>query len=128
MIAPTAFGVSSRDYFVYAALDEVQKAAIALLQWTEVLEGDHDDPSSDDPEGRVILASVRDDQRLRIRKLVELLVDAICFSESNEPPYYRHYLLLRDLRERRAGLYPDVVDGFENEGRRTFAVDQGRCR
>jgi hypothetical protein len=102
LVAPTAFGASSRDYFAYAALDEVQKVAIALLQWTEVLAGDHDDSGSSDQEDRVILASVRDDQRLRIRKLIELLVDAICFSETNEPAYYRHYLLLRELRERRA--------------------------
>lgn len=102
LIAPTAFGSSSRDYFAFAALEEVQKAGIALLQWTELLEDDYNDSVPADQESRVILASFRDDQRLRIRKLIEILIDAICFSETNEQSYYRHYLLLRELRERRA--------------------------
>jgi hypothetical protein len=102
LVARTAFGPSSRDYFVYAALDEVQKAGIALLQWTELFKGDPEDFAADDPEDRVILASVRDDQGLRIRKLIEVLVDAICFSETNEPAYYEHYLLLRALNDLRA--------------------------
>jgi hypothetical protein len=78
------------------------KGGDCLLQWTELFKGDPEDFAADDPEDRVILASVRDDQGLRIRKLIEVLVYAICFSETNEPAYYEHYLLLRALNDLRA--------------------------
>jgi hypothetical protein len=38
-----------------------------------------------------------DEQNFRARKLTEVLLDLICFSATNEPGYYRDYLLLREL-------------------------------
>jgi hypothetical protein len=47
-LADRADGLRPRvaHYFAYAALDEGQKAAIAPLQWTELLKGDQGDPAS----------------------------------------------------------------------------------
>ncbi|GAI56167.1 unnamed protein product, partial [marine sediment metagenome] len=38
-------------------------------------------------------------QQMRIRRLLELLVDLILFSTTNEQSYYRHLLLLEDLEQ-----------------------------
>jgi hypothetical protein len=41
--------------------------------------------------------SIVAEQNGRVRKLVEVLLDLICFQETNEDACYRHVLLLRDL-------------------------------
>jgi hypothetical protein len=93
-----------RDYLIYAVLDEIQKAATAILRWAELFQGSQ--TKSDTPEEahveRMVFEAVLNEQSLWTRKLVEALTTLICFQTTNEPAYYRHYLLLSALRERRA--------------------------
>jgi hypothetical protein len=88
----------ARAYFLYGALDEVIKAAIAAMRWREFLK---DSPTEKDPKfsegdrarmARQVLASTASDQALWFRKLIELLVDLVLFSSTNEQDYYRCYL------------------------------------
>lgn len=51
----------------------------------------------EDATSRVILERSLDEQSFWVRKTLEVLID--CFSGTNEHAYYRHPLLLRDLRQ-----------------------------
>jgi hypothetical protein len=93
-----------RPAFIYRVLDEVQKAGIAIREWLVKLGGD--EHRTDKSEGaaevtdhliRLVTQWQRDDQSFRARKLCEVLVELICFSETNDPEYYRDYLRLKDL-------------------------------
>lgn len=102
-----------RDYFLYSVLDEVQRAAVAIMRWAHFLGDDGDRPMSENPEcppqmTRVILESMRDEQSLRVRKLLEALVNLINFSDAGNDSYFRHYLLLLDLDEVRS-RHSDLV-------------------
>jgi hypothetical protein len=93
-----------RDYFLYGVLDELQKAALAILRWSELFEGPELKAQTDDDRQthRVLYGSVADEEALWTRKLTEALIDLICFGATNEESYYRHYLLLGRLRERKS--------------------------
>lgn len=90
----------ARAYFLYEALDEVQKTGIAISRWVELLEPGQEFSWSDDLDevSRLVLEAVLDEQRLRVRKLVEILIALINFETTNEDAYYRHYLLLAELQ------------------------------
>jgi hypothetical protein len=92
-----------RDFFLYGVLDELQKAAVAILHWTELFEGEElsVDTEDDRQTNRILYGSVADEEALWTRKLTESLTDLICFQATDEPAYYRHYLLLYGLRERK---------------------------
>ena len=93
-----------RDYLLFAVLDEIQKAATAILRWAELFEGG--ETRSGTPEDaqveRIVFEAALNEESLWTRKLVEALTTLICFQTTNEAAYYRHYLLLSSLRERRA--------------------------
>lgn len=91
----------ARAFFLYEVLDEVQKTGIAISQWVELVEPDQDSSWLDDFDhvSRLILETVIDEQRLRIRKLVEILILLINFETTNEDAYYRHFLLLAELQD-----------------------------
>jgi hypothetical protein len=107
VLSPKAAAIAERryrDYLLYAVLDEIQKAATAILRWGELFEGD--ETRSDTPEDaqveRIVFEAVLNEESLWTRKLVEALTTLICFQTTNEAGYYQHYLLLSSLRERRA--------------------------
>jgi hypothetical protein len=86
-----------RPAFIYRVLDEVQKAGLAIDSWLEqdwlqklYLEGPA--PLSSDHVERLAIEWMDDEQSARSRKLVEILLDLICFSSTNQPEYYRDYL------------------------------------
>jgi hypothetical protein len=54
-------------------------------------------PRSDRLE-RLLVTQVTEEREARIRRLLEVLVTLILFEETNEQPYYRHYLLQERLR------------------------------
>jgi hypothetical protein len=87
---------AARDYFLYAALDEIEKLGIAVMGWDEIV--GHEEIRADDASTRVILERSLDEQSFWTRKTLELLIDLVCFSQTNGDQYYRHLLLLRDLR------------------------------
>lgn len=95
-VSGTAHG-AARDYFLYATLDEVEKLGIAVMGWDELIGNDLIEPA--DATRRVILERSLDEQSFWTRKALEMLIDLACFSQTNEHAYYRHLLLLRDLRQ-----------------------------
>lgn len=90
----------TRAYFIYKVLDEVQKTGVAIIRWAELLGEKPEEKGNgeeDEQVRRVILESVSEEQSLRLRKLIETLINLICFEQTNENDYYRHFLLLTDL-------------------------------
>jgi hypothetical protein len=92
--APQAHG-SSRDYFVFEALDEIQKAVVSVFQCHELVSDEPPDPG----EGftRVVAESVADESALRQRKLIETLADLIGFVATPQEGHYRDCLLHAQL-------------------------------
>lgn len=92
--------LDARSFYLYAVLDEIQKAGVAIRQWMEFLEDPRDGLrfNPKDQTHRMILESVLDEQDFRQRKLLEILVDLICFRTTNEQDYYRHFMLLQELQ------------------------------
>jgi len=81
-------------YFLYRILDEIQKAALKIADWKELL-------SESEPEKmqRIDYETIVDDQQFRARKLAEVLVDAILFSTTNDQAHYGDYFFLHELNE-----------------------------
>lgn len=91
-----------RSYVLYIALDEVKKASIHLMRLREVLdekEADKQKHAEGNRLARLVTTSILEEQQMRVRRLLELLVTLILFSTTNEQPYYRHLLLLEDLQQ-----------------------------
>jgi hypothetical protein len=95
-IAPYAWK-DPRPIFLYRVLDEVQKAGIAIKDWTDKLGESERKPEYTDHLIRLVTQWQQDDQSFRARKLSEILIDLICFSATNEAGYYRDYFRLREL-------------------------------
>ncbi len=86
----------ARDFYVYGVLDDIEKAGIALINCKEFLS----DTKGADPEDRIsrnVLSATIDNQMMMIRKLTEILVDLILFSQNNKESYFKHYLLVKGL-------------------------------
>jgi hypothetical protein len=86
-----------RPAFIYRVLDEVQKAGIAIKDWSEKLKEDEKKPEHTEHIIRLVTQWQQDEQSFRARKLSEILVDLICFSVTNEPEFYRDYFRLAEL-------------------------------
>jgi hypothetical protein len=95
-IGPSAWS-DPRPAFIYRILDEVQKAGIAIKDWSEELEKTEVGPEVTDHIIRLVTQWQQDEQSFRARKLSEILIDLICFSQTNEPESYRDYLRLTEL-------------------------------
>src|SRR6266545_2161502 len=78
-----------RPAFLYRVLDEVQKAGIAIKDWSDKLGEGEWKPEYTEHLVRLVTQWQQDEQRFRARKLSEALIDLICFSQTNEPEYYR---------------------------------------
>jgi hypothetical protein len=89
----------ARAYYMYSVADELMAASAAVFRWLELLEKMEEPGATSD---RFWTESIADEQSFRIRKLVEILTDLINFRQTNEQPYYRHMLLLKDLRAARS--------------------------
>jgi hypothetical protein len=95
-VAPCALA-RPKDAYLYRILDEVQKAGVSIQLWREYLSDTKRDEKVPGQLERVLFESVVDDQSYRARKLVEALVELICFSDTDQEIYYRDFFLLRDL-------------------------------
>ncbi len=93
------FHSAPRDFVFWTALDEVAKTAMFLMK----LDGHLGD---DPPDGaanvmgwieRTSLSLILEEERLRARRLCELLSQLVLFAQRDEEPYYRHFLLLEEL-------------------------------
>jgi len=89
-----------RRHYIYSILDEVEQVAFALkLSHESMSKAPTGIP--DDELGRRLTRNtfsvVQREQALHIRRLTEILVDLINFSQTNSNPYYDHYLLYEEL-------------------------------
>jgi hypothetical protein len=87
----------ARAFYLYTALDEVQKASVAIRQWSEFL-GGAEEVDESEQLNRVLLEAVLDEQDFRHRRLLEVLIELICFRTTNEQKYYSHYMLLQNFQ------------------------------
>lgn len=87
---------ASRSYFLYGALDEIEKAGTSLLRVAGFL--DEQNPKLGDRISKNIIEAIQEEQTLWIRKLEEILTEVILFSKINEDAYYRHYMLVKELK------------------------------
>ncbi|MHB8927777.1 MAG: hypothetical protein ACYC9Q_09005 [Bacillota bacterium] len=86
-----------RDFFAFGVLDEVQKAAMGMMQWEEELSDSV--ASTEDNVSRTCIQELVESQSFRIRRLAEVLIDCICFESTNDEPYFDHYLACLPLDE-----------------------------
>ncbi len=86
----------SRNYFLYAAMNEVERSGMSLLRTDEFMDGK--EILVTDRQTRNILQVVKEEQSLWIRRMTELLTELILFSKTNENSYYRHYMLVKELK------------------------------
>jgi hypothetical protein len=86
-----------RPAFIYRVLDEVQKAGVSIKDWSEKLSENERKPEHTEHLIRLVTQWQQDEQSFRARKLSEILVEVICFSQTNEAEYYRDYLRLKEL-------------------------------
>lgn len=97
-----AHNLRGRDHYIYAVLDEIEQVAMALTLSKESL-GDAPEDTPNEEVGQRLLrnafAAVEREQALHIRRLTEILVDLINFSQTNSNVYYDHYLLYKELGE-----------------------------
>jgi hypothetical protein len=92
------FHTAPRDFVLWTALDEVAKTAMFLMKLDGHL---GDDPSEGAPKDdwieRTSSSLILEEERLRSRRLCELLSQLVLFAQRDEEPYYRHFLLLEEL-------------------------------
>ncbi|BFT72336.1 hypothetical protein [Paenibacillus sp. P36] len=86
-----------KGFFLFGALDEVSKIGTAMFRWIDFVSGEKISDSSSFPT-RSIIQAVFEEQQLWGRKLLEALVDLILFGETNNEQYYKHYLLINELK------------------------------
>lgn len=106
----------ARSVFIYSCVDEVTRVASAMLRWHELSPPSAEDPQTPrteeiDPIARTAIGAIQTEQSLWLRKLLECAVDVICFQETNDDAYYRHYILVRQL-ERRLHYVRELADFF----------------
>lgn len=119
----------ARAYFLYGALDEVMKASIAGLRWSDLLDekegeggaaGTHPARSrredAEEHGARLLLESVIDEQEMWARKLIEIAVDLVLFRGTNEQDVYRLYLICRQL-DAYVGLQGDFQEFYGCQNR-----------
>lgn len=93
----------ARAYYLYAAMDEIARAAIALARLppevhaSRVSEPGKANAAGYDHSARLTLESIRDELQLWARKCIEVIVDLVLFSTTNEQEMYRLYILSRQL-------------------------------
>lgn len=100
------YGPSSYDpkgYYLFGALNEVEKAGISMMQVSEFIveSRDNDVPDGlDDEQQRIadnVLQSRIDEVVLWQRKMTEIMIDLVGFRGTNSKDYYHHYLVLQEL-------------------------------
>jgi len=99
-----------RDYYLYGVLDEIEKSGLAMLNFSDfILGGEGNSVAKTEENDRItrnIYSAAVDQLSLWSRKLTEILVDVISFKTlSNEEPYFRHFMLVTELKRKRK-LFP----------------------
>jgi hypothetical protein len=93
------FHASPKAFFLWTALDEICKTCLFLMK----LDGFLDDasertaPENADSNERAIESLLLEEERLRARRLCELLVQLVLFAQRDHESLYEHFLLLEEL-------------------------------
>ncbi len=92
-------GQNAKEYFLYTVLVELQKAGLTMTRWVEFF-----DRSSEMAEWSQTLKDLDvqcriSEQSLWHRKLVEMLVHLIGFTQTPETEYFHHYLTAAELQQ-----------------------------
>lgn len=87
---------NSKNYYIYLVLNELEKAGTALIRIHEFISEGKSDESR---LSRNILEAQLDETYLWLRKLTEILTELILFKEANSQDYYRHYILVGELKD-----------------------------
>lgn len=93
-----------RNHYIYAMSDEIEQVAMALMLNQDSLSEAPDSQPNDDLGQRLArnaLSVIESEQSLHIRRLIEILINLINFSQTNSNEYYDHYLLYKELDQRR---------------------------
>jgi hypothetical protein len=97
-----------RDFFVFGGINEIEKAGISLMGAKEFL-SDGEDQMDDTRMTQNIVSSMLESLMLWERKLTEVLTEMILFSETNSDDYYRHYILVKDLKSLKATVSSELI-------------------
>jgi hypothetical protein len=93
-----SFHGAPRDFVFWTALDEVEKTAMILMRLHEFLGGEPIKVATPaDSTDRTAIGIVLEEERLRARRLCELLTELVLFGQKDEDIYYNHFLLLNEL-------------------------------
>ena len=85
----------SKEYYIYLVLNELEKVGTTLMRIYEFIsEGEADESRA----SRNILEAQLDETFLWLRKLTEILVELILFEKINSNDYFKHYILVYELR------------------------------
>ena len=90
---------NARDFYLYGIADEIARAGTAMLRWVEILAGDDDLENDATALDRAVLTSLLSEQSMWFRRLLESLVDLICFESTNTEPYFLHFILVQRLND-----------------------------
>lgn len=89
----------ARAYVIYTNLDEVDKSVVHGLMIVPNLLQDAGSPFSlrTDRIDRIFVTQFLEQLHARMRRGLEVLVNLVLFSQTNDQSYYRHFLLLEEL-------------------------------
>lgn len=98
-----------RDYFLYGVLDTLEQTGFTIQNSRFVLDVTDDEElrsnlkaplgSTAQRQARNFLTYFVNAELLAARKLVEVLVDVLLFTKTNDPEHYQHYLLTKALTD-----------------------------
>jgi hypothetical protein len=95
-----------RDYFLYGVLNETDKAGISMMQHADFVREskanyDAEKHKQNQRLSDNILQSRIDELTIWQRKMTEILIDLIGFRAANSGDYYRHYIIVHELADKR---------------------------
>lgn len=106
-----------RKHYIYEVLNEIEQVTMALMDSQETLSKPIENQHNDEVEKRLFrntFTLIEREQSLHLRRLVEILVELINFSQINFDEYYDHYLSYMELSQRLKRKY-DYNKYFECE-------------
>ncbi|MFC1481073.1 hypothetical protein ACFL6E_02375 [Candidatus Neomarinimicrobiota bacterium] len=112
---------NAKDYFLYSALDEVVRAGLSIHNWIHSLKAGNDFQKHEGIQPYLTNSSIAMELSLWQRKLVEILINMICFSETNEEKYYRHFITVSEFIQVVFGQ-TDLIDFFSCPSENNFEL------
>lgn len=95
------FNNRNKRFYIYGVLDELERVATGMMPLKEMLNSPDVQPSDsiDSRIQRNLVESINSIESMHERRLIELLVDLICFSEIGDEIHITHYLLYKEYDE-----------------------------